>query len=279
MIGVAGGSASGKTTFSTRLHAACARVCACAHLSHDAYYKDECDVNRECGGNWDCPAALHTHELCEHITALKAGTPIEVPHYDFGVSAREVGASTRVTPPSAGLLVIIVEGLMVLHEEALRSLLDLRVYIDCDEDTRFMRRLARDTRRGERDRTVASVYKAWAASVKPAHVAYVEPTRAHAHVVVPCHGVPPAPTHLARRASKSGPATPGSPAMSPAMNADVDTDAEHTASLDPALQLVAARVERLARVHVAAGGGPAGAPRRAVRAAASGGRGGHRAGR
>lgn len=209
VIGVAGGSASGKSFFTDalrqRLHQINGVWCAC--LSHDSYYKDKVQVDAECAGNWDCPDALHTRECVDAIRALTRGEPIRVPHYDFGVSARKPALSVELQPPprsSGELVVILIEGMMIFNDEELNESCQLRVFLDCDEDTRFMRRLARDTDDGEggRGRSVASVFRQWSEVVKPAHQQFVEPTKRHAHMVVPSRGLK-VPTHLRRRSSQT----------------------------------------------------------------------------
>ena len=209
VIGIAGGSASGKSFFTDalrqRLHQIDGVWCAC--LSHDSYYKDKAQVDAECDGNWDCPEALHTHECVDAIRALVRGEPISVPHYDFSVSARNPALSVELQPPRAStgeLVVILVEGMMIFNDEELNESCQLRVFVDCDEDTRFMRRLSRDTDDGAggRGRSVASVFRQWSEVVKPAHQQFVEPTKRHAHMVVPSRGLK-VPTHLRRRSSQS----------------------------------------------------------------------------
>ena len=168
-------------------------------------------MDRICKGNWDCPESLHTDQLVRDVRILKSGTgSIVVPHYDFSVSRRDVGKSRRVDLAEMASgdqqLVIIVEGLMIFHDAALRALCDIRVFIDCDEDTRFMRRLARDTDPngvGGRGRSAASVYRAWSNVVKPAHHRYVEPTKRFAHLVVPSHKVLHCPLSLSLSLSLS----------------------------------------------------------------------------
>ena len=209
VIGVAGGSASGKSFFTDalrqRLHKLDGVWCAC--LSHDYYYKDRWQVDAECEGNWDCPEALHTRECVDAICALTRGEPITVPHYDFSVSARDPARATQLCPPPAStgeLVVIIIEGMMIFNDEALNAACQLRVFVDCDEDTRFMRRLSRDTDDGVggRGRSVESVFRQWSEVVKPAHQQFVEPTKRFAHMVVPSRGLK-VPTHLRRRGSAS----------------------------------------------------------------------------
>ena len=145
VIGVAGGSGGGKSVFCSKLESMMQRICPTIVISHDNYYKDKVDVDRECDGNWDCPMALHTNDLVRDMTILKAGGKAQIPIYSFADNARVRDQSTarQFAPGTRGVL--LVEGLMVLHDESLRSRMDIRVYVDCDEDTRFMRRLARDT--------------------------------------------------------------------------------------------------------------------------------------
>ena len=185
IIGIAGGSASGKSFFASTLRDRCNRIpgCFCVTLSHDNYYKDKPQVDAECAGNWDCPEALHTSELVRDLERLQQGGHVRLPHYDFSVSARDSERATDVRPPprSEGqLVVILVEGMMIFHDEELCDACHLRVFIDCDEDTRFMRRLSRDTddSSGGRGRSVQSVYRQWSDIVKPAHMKYIEPTSA-----------------------------------------------------------------------------------------------------
>mmetsp|Transcript_10392 Transcript_10392/g.20199 ORF Transcript_10392/g.20199 Transcript_10392/m.20199 type:complete len:402 (+) Transcript_10392:178-1383(+) len=197
VIGVAGGSGGGKSVFCTKLEAMLEDICPTVVLSHDSYYRDGPEVDRECGGNWDCPDALSTSELVADLQRLKAGETAQIPIYSFAANARVQNQSIPQCIPRGTRGVLLVEGLMVLHDEALRQQMDVRVYVDCDEDTRFMRRLARDTHplKG-RGRTVADVYRAWARNVKPNHHRYVEPTKRFAHMIVPHHGVFADPGHL-----------------------------------------------------------------------------------
>eukprot|EP00960_Hanusia_phi_P016322 481260-Hanusia_phi.AAC.2 len=107
-------------------------------FSHDSYYKDKPDVDRDCDGNWDCPEALHTNQLVEHLEQLKRGEEVDVPIYDFTSNSRVKDSSVKRVFPAGSKGVLLVEGLMVLNDEKLRSRMDIRVYVDCDEDTRFM---------------------------------------------------------------------------------------------------------------------------------------------
>jgi len=197
IIGVAGGSGGGKSVFCEKLEDMIRRICPTVVLSHDSYYKDKKDVDKDCGGNWDCPDALHTGELLRDMIALKKGEKVTIPEYNFANNARDPKGG-QVKQFEHGVKgVLLVEGLMVLHDEGLREQMDVRIYVDCDEDTRFMRRLARDTHPTKgRGRTVAQVYSAWAKNVKPNHHRYVEPTKRFAHMILPHHGVFADPGHL-----------------------------------------------------------------------------------
>ena len=197
VIGVAGGSGGGKSVFCTKLESLVQQICPTIVISHDNYYKNKVDVDRECEGNWDCPTALHTNELAKDIETLKAGGLAHIPIYSFADNARVKDQSTPRQFSAGTRGVLLVEGLMVLHDEELRAKMDIRIYVDCDEDTRFMRRLARDTHplKG-RGRTVADVYGAWARNVKPNHHKYVEPTKRYANMIIPHHGLWADPGHL-----------------------------------------------------------------------------------
>lgn len=151
IIGVAGGSGSGKTTVVRKI----VENLGDAHVSvleHDRYYRDHPELRLEerAALNYDHPASLETDLLVRHVEALKAGRDVEVPVYDFARHAR-VTASTRVPPRTA----IIVEGILIFADAPLRALMDVKVFVDADDDTRFIRRLQRDIT--ERGRTVDSV--------------------------------------------------------------------------------------------------------------------------
>ena len=117
----------------------------------------------------------------QHVKALRAGTPVEVPLYDFSRHAREEG-TTRVVPRRA----IIVEGILLFADAELRKLLDVKVFVDADDDTRFIRRLQRDI--SERGRTVSSVIEQYLGTVKPMHLEFVEPSKRYADVIIPLGG-------------------------------------------------------------------------------------------
>lgn len=152
-------------------------------IEHDSYYRDGSALApaERVRVNYDHPDALETSLLVAHLTALRAGRAVEVPRYDFATYQRAATTSTALPRR-----VIIVEGILILAEPALRALMDIRVYVDADADLRFIRRLERDlTARG---RTVDSVIAQYLATVQPMHLEFVEPSKRHAHVIVPSGG-------------------------------------------------------------------------------------------
>ncbi len=179
VIGIAGGSGSGKTTVAQALME---RVGAehVAFLPHDAYYHDFSHLPPEARArvNYDHPDSLETPLLIAHIERLKAGEPIERPIYDFTRHAR-APETVRVEPRP----IILVEGILIFAEPALRRLLDIKIYVDTDADLRFIRRLLRDVE--ERGRTVESVIQQYLETVRPMHLEFVEPSKRYADIIVP----------------------------------------------------------------------------------------------
>lgn len=179
IIGVAGGSGSGKTTIAETV---CAEIGAARAvlIQHDAYYRDQSAVSSEARAkvNYDHPASLETELLVAHLEELLAGRPVAKPVYDFAVHNRRTETETVHPKP-----VILVEGILVLAEPDLRALMDLKIYVDADADLRLMRRLQRDTE--ERGRSVASVLAQYRASVRPMHLQFVEPSKRHADLIIP----------------------------------------------------------------------------------------------
>ncbi|MFC2177491.1 uridine kinase [Actinomycetota bacterium] len=179
VIGVAGGSGSGKTTIA---HAVFQNVAAeqVSLIQHDAYYRDSAhlDLEEREKINYDHPDSLETELLIHHLQELRAGRAVEVPVYDFSVHTR-TAASVHVEAEA----VILVEGILVLAEPELRKLMDLRIYIDTDPDLRFIRRLSRDI--SERGRTVESVTDQYLSTVRPMHLQFVEPSKRYADIIVP----------------------------------------------------------------------------------------------
>ena len=182
VVGVAGGSGSGKTTVVRRIVESLGPE-EVTLLDHDRYYRDRNDLRLEerAALNYDHPDALETDLMVRHVLALKAGAPVQVPRYDFTRHARLPDTETFV-PRRA----VIVEGILIFTDPALRQLLDIKVFVDTDSDTRFIRRLVRDV--SERGRTMESVIDQYQSSVKPMHLEFVEPSKRYADVLIPMGG-------------------------------------------------------------------------------------------
>lgn len=178
LVGIAGGSGSGKTSLASALADVLGppRV---AYLAHDAYYADRpgLDAAARAAADYDAPDALDQALFLRHLQALRAGVPVRPPRYCF-VSHRRIGHGPVVEPRE----IVLVEGILLLHDPGVRALLDLRIFLDVPERVRLARRLTRDTR--ERGRTPAAVLAQFETTVRPAHRAWVEPTRAHADLVL-----------------------------------------------------------------------------------------------
>ena len=178
VIGIAGGTGSGKTTLMKNiLEAFGNQVCI---LSHDNYYRrlDHLAMEDRVKVNYDEPAALETELMVTHLEALRSGFSIDCPVYDFSQHNRSA-ETLRIEPQR----VIIVEGILIFENEALRDLMDIRIFVDTDADVRLCRRIARDV--NERGRTLESVIAQYQTTVKPMHEKYVEPSKRHANIVVP----------------------------------------------------------------------------------------------
>jgi len=182
IIGIAGGSGSGKTTVVRRLMASLGDD-KVSVLEHDRYYRDRSDLRLEerAALNYDHPDSLETDLLVEHVRRLRAGEPVDAPQYDFARHNR-LEARDIVAPRSA----IIVEGILIFADAPLRALMDVKVFVDADDDTRFIRRLQRDI--SERGRTVQSVIDQYLGTVKPMHLEFVEPSKRYADIIVPQGG-------------------------------------------------------------------------------------------
>ena len=182
VIGVAGGSGSGKTTVVSQIVKSLGDD-QVSLLEHDKYYRDRGDLRLEerAALNYDHPDSLETDLLVQHVKALRAGSAVEVPLYDFARYAR-LPEHERVPPRRA----IIVEGILIFADPDLRKLLDVKVFVDADDDTRFIRRLQRDL--SERGRTVNSVIDQYLGTVKPMHLEFVEPSKRYADVIIPLGG-------------------------------------------------------------------------------------------
>ena len=178
VIGIAGGTGSGKTTLMNNLIKAFETDVTI--LSHDNYYKRHDDLTYEerCKLNYDEPAALETDLMARHLDQLRHGQAIDCPVYDFTQHNRS-NETIRIEPRK----VIIVEGILIFENQPLRDLMDIRIFVDTDSDVRLCRRIKRDVE--ERGRSLESVLTQYQNTVKPMHEKYVEPSKKHAHVVVP----------------------------------------------------------------------------------------------
>ena len=179
IIGVAGGTGSGKTTVAETIlrRGGGKRI---AYIPHDAYYRDLSHLPPEMRArvNFDHPDALETDLLVDHLNMWRAGKAIEVPIYDFTAHIR-VDQTRRVEPQRVAL----VEGILVFAEPDLREMFDVKLYVDADADIRFIRRLQRDIT--ERERTVQSVIEQYLITVRPMHLEFVELSKRYADVIIP----------------------------------------------------------------------------------------------
>jgi uridine kinase len=177
IVGIAGGSGSGKTTIVTRVTEI---VRDYALVPQDNYYRSAEHVTNQfiTGFNFDHPDAFDNDLLWEHLQALKAATPIRMPQYDF-VHNRRTNETVLVEPRR----LVILEGIMIFFDKRIRDLIDLKLYVDTPDDIRFIRRLKRDI--SERGRTVDSVIEQYIKVVRPGHYEFVEPTKAYADLVIP----------------------------------------------------------------------------------------------
>ena len=178
VIGIAGGTGSGKTTLMKNLIQRFGG--AVTVLSHDNYYKrhDELPLEVRSQLNYDEPEALETDLMAAHLDQLRHGQAIYCPVYDFSNHNRS-NDTVRIEPNP----VIIVEGILIFENEPLRNLMDIRIFVDTDADIRLCRRIKRDV--NKRGRTLESVLTQYQQTVKPMHEKYVEPSKRFAHIVVP----------------------------------------------------------------------------------------------
>ncbi len=183
LIGVAGGSSSGKTTVAERL-AELAGGTNLALVKLDSYYVDLSDrpLDEREAFDYDHPDAFDWPLLNDHLAALAAGAAVPVPIYDYVQYNRS--GDVRVVPPAR---IVVVEGILVLWEPALRERFDLKVFVDTDADIRLIRRLRRDV--AERGRTTESVIEQYLTTVRPAHEQFIEPSKRYADVIIPQGGL------------------------------------------------------------------------------------------
>jgi uridine kinase (EC 2.7.1.48) len=179
VIGVAGGSGSGKTTVTKAISRLLGEQ-SIVIIEQDAYYKDQKDkpFEERLKTNYDHPLAFDTDLLIEHIHRLLEYKPIDKPVYDYKTHTRSERV-IHVEPKR----VIILEGILVLEDERLRNLMDIKLYVDTDADIRIIRRLIRDTK--ERGRTMESVINQYLSVVRPMHNQFVEPTKRYADIIIP----------------------------------------------------------------------------------------------
>ncbi len=179
VIGIAGGSGSGKTTVAQEILQRVGRE-RIAFLQHDSYYKDlsRLPPTQRAQINFDHPNSLETELLIQHVASLRAGKAVEVPIYDFSTDSRT--SQTFTVQPQR---VILVEGILIFTEATLREMFDVKIFVDTDADLRFIRRLERDL--AERGRTTESVIKQYQSTVRPMHLEFVEPSKRYADVIIP----------------------------------------------------------------------------------------------
>ncbi len=179
VVGIAGGTGSGKTTVAHKL-AAAMPAGRCVTIEHDAYYRDQAHLSFEerTRINYDHPESLESSLLADHLRALRENRTVEIPIYDFATHTRR--PDTRQVPAAR---VIIVEGILVFTEAILREQLDIKIFVDTDADIRLIRRIRRDLE--QRGRSFQSVRDQYYATVRPMHLEHVEPSKRWADLIVP----------------------------------------------------------------------------------------------
>jgi uridine kinase len=183
LVGVAGGTGSGKTTVVRSLVNALGDRDV-AIIQHDSYYRDRSHLPTadRANINYDHPDALETSLLVDHLSCLLQGQVVQTPIYDFATHTRR-----RETNPVEPRKVIVLEGILIFVDPALRALMDIRIFVDTDDDVRFIRRLERDIM--ERGRTMPLVIQQYLATVKPMHLEFVEPSKRYADLIIPEGGL------------------------------------------------------------------------------------------
>jgi uridine kinase len=178
-IGIAGGTGSGKSTIAKNI-AAALPVGSVATLDHDAYYRDRADLAYEerAALNYDHPDALETELLVTHLRELRAGRTVEVPMYDFKTHTRAAATRRIESAP-----VVVVEGILVFVEPALRAELDVKIFVDTDADLRVFRRIRRDIE--QRGRAFGAIRDQYYRTVRPMHLQFVEPSKRWADLIIP----------------------------------------------------------------------------------------------
>lgn len=181
IIGIAGGSASGKTTVAARLKESFTNDLIL--ICHDSYYLSHNDLPYEerCKINYDHPNAFDTERMISDIHQLKKGIPIQCPIYDYSIHNRSKEV-IQISPAK----VIVIEGILIFENESLRNLMDIKVFVDTDADIRFIRRMLRDI--NERARNIDSIVEQYTTTVKPMHDKFVEPSKRYADLIIPRGG-------------------------------------------------------------------------------------------
>ena len=179
IIGICGGTGSGKTTVANRILES-VPASEVVFIQQDSYYRNLKDLPLDFRqvANFDHPDALDNDLLANHVRKLKAGEPVELPIYDFKTHSRL--NETRAVAPKP---IVIVEGILIFAEPRLLELMDIKVFVVCADDIRFIRRLQRDL--AERGRTVDSVIEQYVGTVRPMHMQFVEPSKRYADVIIP----------------------------------------------------------------------------------------------
>ena len=177
LIGIAGGTGSGKSTFAQGLKRLFPNEITI--ISYDNYYKpqDHLSMDERVKTNYDCPDALDTDLLVKHLRQLQKGNAVEIPNYDFCIHTRRDDFSVVNPTP-----VIIVDGILTFHDERLREMFDIKIFADADADERILRRLRRDVT--ERGRDIDGVIRQYVDTVKIMHGIYVEPTKKYADILI-----------------------------------------------------------------------------------------------
>lgn len=182
ILGIAGGTGSGKTTIAEKIfkHFNDQAV----YIPHDRYYKDQSAKTMEerVKTNYDHPDALETDLFITHLQELQKGNDVEIPEYDFTKHTRKPAVTAKISPAP----LILIEGILIFDSPLLRDLIDLKIYVDVPSDIRILRRAKRDIE--ERGRTLDSVYDQYVATARPMHEKFVEPTKEYADIIIPRGG-------------------------------------------------------------------------------------------
>ncbi|MBO4235994.1 MAG: uridine kinase [Firmicutes bacterium] len=178
VIGIAGGTGSGKTTITREIVRRLGENVTV--ITHDSYYKAHHDLSYEERSqlNYDHPNSFDNDMMAEAIRDLREGKPVEIPIYDYTIHDRTENTITLHPTP-----VILVEGILIYHSEELRDLMDIKIFVDTDADVRILRRIVRDIK--ERGRSLDSVVNQYLNTVKPMHEAFVEPSKKYADIIIP----------------------------------------------------------------------------------------------